>query len=460
MNVVVGASYASVNSPYPEKQWCYARSLKSISNNTSPHLDLGEKKGVAGVVYNKLTRSDASAFGATKYTLEALKRHCEFFPAISPVQTGPGGQDGDLESRFPSSPPASIGKSGTGFYINKIGYVVTNNHVVDGCSSIWVNHDKKDIPAIIIKNDKTLDIAVIKADIRTNFYAEFANKIRTGEDVMALGFPQVSILGSEIKRNKGSISSLTGMQGNNYSLQHTALIQKGSSGGPLLNNKGSLVGVNYAKFTDKDLQGIGLAIQAITAVSFLGENSIDFEMNKRVATALAFGIRTDTLGFTRDFNAVDIRALSWLNAWVDSDLLRSIETPPRSQQTLESFSEGLNNRILVGKTLIAPISQMPNRDALAQIADFLLPTADVDNVIVFGPRRGRIILSARTSNPNIHIGRLLAEKWPDGLAGGHKALAGGQIPFEVLLDEVSGDVVNDSEDALKAMAIELEKVFN
>jgi nanoRNase/pAp phosphatase (c-di-AMP/oligoRNAs hydrolase) len=103
---------------------------------------------------------------------------------------------------------------------------------------------------------------------------------------------------------------------------------------------------------------------------------------------------------------------------------------------------------------------MPNRDALAQIADFLLPTADVDNVIVFGPRRGRIILSARTSNPNIHIGRLLAEKWPDGLAGGHKALAGGQIPFEVLLDEVSGDVVNDSEDALKAMAIELEKVFD
>ncbi|MDE0557310.1 MAG: DHH family phosphoesterase [Candidatus Poseidoniaceae archaeon] len=188
--------------------------------------------------------------------------------------------------------------------------------------------------------------------------------------------------------------------------------------------------------------------------------SINFPMNARVATALAFGIRTDTLGFTRDFNAVDIRALSWLNAWVDSDLLRSIEAPPRSQQTLESFSEGLNNRVLVGKTLLAPISQMPNRDALAQIADFLLPTADVDNVIVFGPRRGRIILSARTSNPDIHIGRLLAERWPDGLAGGHKALAGGQIPFEVLLDEVVDDVDQASDDALKAMAIELEKVFN
>jgi S1-C subfamily serine protease len=280
MNVVVGASYASVNSPYPEKQWCYARSLKSISNNTSPHLDLGEKKGVAGVVYNKLTRSDASAFGATKYTLEALKRHCEFFPAISPVQTGPGGQDGDLESRFPSSPPASIGKSGTGFYINKIGYVVTNNHVVDGCSSIWVNHDKKDIPAIIIKNDKTLDIAVIKADIRTNFYAEFANKIRTGEDVMALGFPLGDKLGDEIKATKGNISAVSGVRDNKNYLQFTAPIQAGNSGGPLLNESGLVVGINTAKLIGEDYQNVNFAINGNLAQKFLGENGINFQAGK------------------------------------------------------------------------------------------------------------------------------------------------------------------------------------
>ena len=54
----------------------------------------------------------------------------------------------------------------------------------------------------------------------------------------------------------------------------------------------------------------------------------------------------------------------------------------------------------------------------------------------------------------------MAERWPDGLAGGHKALAGGQIPFEVLLDKVVDDVGQASEDALKAMAIELENIFN
>ena len=49
------------------------------------------------------------------------------------------------------------------------------------------------------------------------------------------------------------------------------------------------------------------------------------EINREVATALAFGIRTDTLGFTRSFNAVDLRALSWLGAWVDWDFMRSFE---------------------------------------------------------------------------------------------------------------------------------------
>ncbi len=280
MSVVVGASYASVNSPYPERQWCYARSLKSISNNTTPHLSLGEKKGIARVVFNKLTLSDASALGVTRSTLEGIKKHCEFFPAIPPVQTKPGDQNSDLESRFPSSPPASISKSGTGFYINKIGYVVTNNHVVDGCSSIWVNHDKKDIPAVIIKSDKSLDIAIIKADVSTVFYAKFASKIRTGEDVMALGFPLGDKLGDEIKATKGNISAVSGMRGNRNYLQFTAPIQAGNSGGPLLNESGLVVGINTAKLVGEDYQNVNFAINGNLAQKFLGENGINFQAGK------------------------------------------------------------------------------------------------------------------------------------------------------------------------------------
>ena len=66
-------------------------------------------------------------------------------------------------------------------------------------------------------------------------------------------------------------------------------------------------------------------------------------MDARIATALAFGIKTDTLGFSRTFNPVDIRALSWLNAWVDPELMKSIESPPRSRDTLQSFVSAFTN---------------------------------------------------------------------------------------------------------------------
>jgi nanoRNase/pAp phosphatase (c-di-AMP/oligoRNAs hydrolase) len=187
--------------------------------------------------------------------------------------------------------------------------------------------------------------------------------------------------------------------------------------------------------------------------------SLQHPITPRIATALAFGIRTDTLGFTRHFNPVDIRALSWLNAFVDKELLRSIEEPPRSQETLESFSEALGSRSLFNSTLLAPLTSMPNRDSLAQIADFLLPTEGVNKVVVFGPRRGKIILSARSTDESLHLGRLLSEKWSGGLSGGHKALAGGQIPFDVLLTKIPDDPEEAELRAVEAMGIELEKLF-
>ena len=187
--------------------------------------------------------------------------------------------------------------------------------------------------------------------------------------------------------------------------------------------------------------------------------SLNHPIDSRIATALAFGIRTDTLGFTRNFNPVDIRALSWLNAFVDKDMLRSIEEPPRSQETLESFAEALRSRILFNSTLLAPLTSMPNRDSLAQIADFLLPTEGIDTVVVFGPRRGKIILSARSKDESLHLGRLLSEKWSGGLSGGHKALAGGQIPFDVLLSEVPSDPEEAKEHAVQAMSLALKDLF-
>lgn len=273
-SVITSADYQAVDSKYPVLQSCYV-TPKITDSNVSKDISLAQKNGLDDIEWNNITSEDAQSFGSTVEALEGVKEYCIFRDSGAIVGKS------EPVTPYPSKPPpgGTLG-SGSGFYVNNKGYILTNNHVVDQCSKVWINHNGKNIAASVLKTNKQHDLAIIETDQDNKFFVKFTELVNPVEDVMALGFPQVDILGGEIKRNKGNISSLTGMQGNNYSLQHTALIQKGSSGGPLLNDKGSLVGVNYAKFTDKDLQGIGLAIHAITAVSFLGENSIDFEMNE------------------------------------------------------------------------------------------------------------------------------------------------------------------------------------
>ena len=176
------------------------------------------------------------------------------------------------------------------------------------------------------------------------------------------------------------------------------------------------------------------------------------EMNPKIATALAFGIRTDTLGFTRSFNAVDLRALSWLGAWVDWDLIRSFESPPRSQEVLAIFKQALSDADFEDGLMLVPISEMADRDALSQVADFLLPTEGVKIVVTYGVRMSKVILSVRSNDDSIHAGKMLERTFQKGSAGGHKSLAGGQIPFDELGCETP-------EEAMKSITKILQTTF-
>ncbi len=176
------------------------------------------------------------------------------------------------------------------------------------------------------------------------------------------------------------------------------------------------------------------------------------EMNPKIATALAFGIRTDTLGFTRSFNAVDLRALSWLGAWVDWDLIRCFESPPRSQEVLSIFKQALSDADFEDGLMLVPITEMADRDALSQVADFLLPTEGVKIVVTYGVRMSKVILSVRSNDDSIHAGKMLERTFQKGSAGGHKSLAGGQIPFDELGCETP-------EEAMKSITKILQTTF-
>ncbi|MBE8190309.1 MAG: trypsin-like peptidase domain-containing protein [Candidatus Thioglobus sp.] len=278
--VVVGASYDSVNSPYPETQWCYATSMRFIGGNTTSHLTLANKNGLESIDYNDLTIKDAQVFDSTQAALENAKNQCEFFPNVPPVKADSSVKNMPPIYSRPANPPSSGSKSGTGFYINNNGFVVTNNHVISGCSSVWINENNKNIPSVVVKTNKALDIAIIKANTSNETFAKFADNIRTGEDVMALGFPLGRELGDDIKATKGNISAVSGIQGDKDFIQFTAPIQAGNSGGPLLNEGGFVVGINTAKLVGEKYQNVNFAINGNSAQRFLGKHSINFEYGK------------------------------------------------------------------------------------------------------------------------------------------------------------------------------------
>jgi nanoRNase/pAp phosphatase (c-di-AMP/oligoRNAs hydrolase) len=187
--------------------------------------------------------------------------------------------------------------------------------------------------------------------------------------------------------------------------------------------------------------------------------NMSVDMTPRLATALSFGIRTDTLSFTRSFNPVDLRALMWLNTWVDSKLLASIEAPLKSQDTLETFTQALANKKHDGTLILVPISSLKSRDDLSQVADFLFATKETEVVVVYGIQRNKVLLSARSRRNNLHLGLVLSKHFPDGQAGGHKGLAGGQILFETLGFEEFADTEMKGNEILETMAQHLQTIF-
>ncbi len=144
--------------------------------------------------------------------------------------------------------PRSASALGAGFVISEDGYVVTNNHVIEGADEIEVEFINGDIfPAKIVGTDANIDIAVLKIDADNPFeYVAFGNSdvARVGDWVMAMGNP----LGQGFSVSAGIISARNRELSGPYDdyIQTDAAINRGNSGGPLFNMDGEVIGVNTA----------------------------------------------------------------------------------------------------------------------------------------------------------------------------------------------------------------------
>ena len=168
--------------------------------------------------------------------------------------------------------PVPTEQAGSGVIIDEQGYIVTNNHVVEGAESITVTlTDGRAFDATLTGTDPLTDLAVIKIEGDSLPTVEFSksSEVEVGEWVIAIGnalalkggptvtVGVISALGRTIEVESGwSLYDV---------IQTDAAINPGNSGGPLINLKGEVVGINTAKITAIDVSGVGFAVSADTA---------------------------------------------------------------------------------------------------------------------------------------------------------------------------------------------------
>ena len=166
--------------------------------------------------------------------------------------------------------------SGTAFFINNRGHLLTNNHVIEGCALSKISYKNKNYETKLIATDKTLDLALLKAEIRPNIFFNFSkDEAKKLSKVYVAGYPLGKGLSDDLKISSGIVSSLKGFEDNSNEIQIDAPINPGNSGGPIINENGDLIAIAVSGLAKDLTEGINFGIKASAAENFLKSNKIN-----------------------------------------------------------------------------------------------------------------------------------------------------------------------------------------
>ena len=239
----------------------------------------GGKEGLARVE-PQLSRSEVSE-------AQALSRNWQPGTLLSRTskQTSADGKDGAAGLDAPGDGKIKARSSGTGFAVSLSGNILTNNHVVKDCGEIRLPATGKTAKFVVA--DEANDLAVIKLEggVKSAATIYQPDDLKQGEQVVVFGYPLEGYLPSTGNITQGIVSALAGPNNNTSIIQITAPIQPGSSGGPVLNLKGQVVGVvvgkanamGIAKIIGDIPQNVNFAVAGRTVKSFLDGNRIEYQ---------------------------------------------------------------------------------------------------------------------------------------------------------------------------------------
>jgi len=163
-----------------------------------------------------------------------------------------------------------------------------------------------------------------------------------------------------------------------------------------------------------------------------------------LATAMFYGLKTDTRGLSRGASPADEVAFLRLLHLLDQRELSKVELASLSREYFRAFSRGLQAAHMYGQTIISRLGRMEQPDFAAEMADMLIRLQGVQAALCLGQHRETLHISLRTEPMREDAGLIIQQVVsPPGKAGGHGTMAGGQVPLtgqeiEQLLKEIEG----------------------
>lgn len=191
--------------------------------------------------------------------------------------------------------------SGTGFFVSSNGHVVTNHHVIDGCTNVTVTAvGSQKVAAQIVTKDKTNDLAILKTSINPTTVPALRTELaRVGEPIFVYGFPLSGILSTSGNFTIGAVTAVSGISDDTRAVQISAPVQPGNSGGPLVDKYGNVLGVIVSRISDSYVasktntipQNVNFAIKSSITINFLASHgiapNIDAKSRERSPEAIA-----------------------------------------------------------------------------------------------------------------------------------------------------------------------------
>jgi hypothetical protein len=184
-----------------------------------------------------------------------------------------------------SEPTYRLIGTGTGFVVNQ-DYVVTAEHVLDGCNAVSIAHNHKEFVAQTVSRNVNNDLGLLKIEKPMANIATLRGSpdLRVGDAAINYGYPLFGELSDSAKLNAGYVNSLAGYNNDSAVIQYSAPTQPGNSGGPVLDQSGNVIGVvssglskRYAEESGHIAQNVNFAIKSTILEGFLKANKVSYE---------------------------------------------------------------------------------------------------------------------------------------------------------------------------------------